>query len=189
LPKLNEPDIDVRATLRLGSLDHTFAAFQKRKGTEKALAATRTLAEGKTDKPLFLLYGGVGNGKTHLIEALILRWWERGIVCRYLTMGEVMDSIMGSIHNEMKTVDEVCHNFSVASRMIMDDFEPFKESEWALIRLERIIDYRYRNRLPTIVSTNRDLKELPERIVSRFFDPDVSTAILNEGTDYRRRVK
>lgn len=45
---------------------------------------------------------------------------------------------------------------------------------------------RYREHLFTIMTTNRDLTELPERIVSRFRDPDVGMVVLNEGADYRR---
>ncbi|MBA7590759.1 hypothetical protein ES708_32896 [subsurface metagenome] len=60
-------------------------------------------------------------------------------------------------------------------------------SEWELGQLEEIIAIRYRERLFTILTTNRDLTELPERVVSRFKDPDVGRVVLNDGADYRRR--
>lgn len=59
-------------------------------------------------------------------------------------------------------------------------------SAWEYGQLEDIIATRYRERLFTIMTTNQDLGELPERITSRFFDPDIGRVILNEGADYRR---
>jgi len=60
-------------------------------------------------------------------------------------------------------------------------------SEWEYGQLEEIVVARYRERLFTIMTTNRDLSELPERVVSRFRDPDVGVVILNQGADYRRQ--
>ena len=59
-------------------------------------------------------------------------------------------------------------------------------SDWEYGQLEEIIIVRYRERLFTILTTNRDLTELPERVVSRFRDPEVGRIVLNEGEDYRR---
>jgi len=60
-------------------------------------------------------------------------------------------------------------------------------SEWEWGELEDIINYRYRERMFTVMTTNRDLTELPERVVSRFRDPDIGVVVLNSGKDYRRR--
>jgi len=53
-------------------------------------------------------------------------------------------------------------------------------------QLEKIIRVRYRERLFTILTTNRDISELPERIVSRFEDAEVARKVLNSGIDYRK---
>lgn len=175
--------------LRLFSLEHTFANFKKRKGTEKSLEAFQNLAEGKTDKPWLFCYGTFGNGKTHLVEALILRWWERGILCRYLTCSDIISSIKRGMEKEQFiTVEDRVKSISETPRLVIDDIGGgMYETAWVDAQLENIIDARYRARLVTVATTNLDLSKLPERIVSRFMDPDISVVVLNEGSDFRRR--
>ena len=59
-------------------------------------------------------------------------------------------------------------------------------SAWEYGQLEEIINHRSHENLFTILTTNRDLTELPERVVSRFQDPDIGRVVLNSGKDYRR---
>jgi len=62
-----------------------------------------------------------------------------------------------------------------------------KGTEWEWSELEDIVNYRYRNDLHTVVTTNLDLKLVPDRIVSRFRDAEKSRLVLNESGDYRPR--
>jgi len=80
------------------------------------------------------------------------------------------------------------NSYCNAQRLIMDDVGMGGSgSDWELGQLEEIVVSRYHNRLFTILTTNRDLIELPERVVSRFRDGEVATLVLNEGEDYRRK--
>jgi hypothetical protein len=68
------------------------------------------------------------------------------------------------------------------------------ESRFEISDLEDIIDLRYRKRyypecdLVTILATNKDIKELPDRVVSRFYDPEFGVVLYMGDKDYRRRV-
>jgi DNA replication protein DnaC len=157
-------------------------------GTEKALAAFKALVEGKTDKQMLLCYGGVGNGKTHLCEAAAIALYKRGLFCRVLTMARIMRALKECMGPEPPhSYEELLSNYCCAKWLILDDVGMGGSgSEWEYGQLEEIIVFRYRERLFTIMTTNRDLTELPERIVSRFRDPDIGTVVLNEGADYRR---
>lgn len=193
-PTLGQRREDLRKSLWVSSLDNTFANFKPVKGTEKALAAFKALAEGKTRWKMLLCYGGVGNGKTHLCEATAITLYKRGIFCRVLTMAEIMRMLKHSIAGTRTEFgylptpyDELLERFCSWDFLIIDDVGMGGSgSEWEYGQLEEIITFRYRERLFTVMTTNRDLSELPERIVSRFQDPDVGRAILNEGTDFRR---
>ncbi len=174
----------MRKSLGVASLDNTFENFKTVPGTQKSLAAFKALA-GITDKPLLLCYGGVGNGKTHLCEATAIALYKRGLFCRVLTMDRMMSALKQCMNPEPRiSYEELLSNYSYAERLIIDDVEG---TDWAFGELEKIVRVRYRERLLTLLTTNRDLKELPERIVSRFQDPDVGTVVLNEGADYRRQ--
>lgn len=83
--------------------------------------------------------------------------------------------------------EELLCNYCYAERLILDDVGMGGSgSEWEYGQLEEIIGVRYRERLFTILTTNRNLTELPERIVSRFNDPEVGRVILNSAGDFRR---
>lgn len=179
---------ELRKSLGVSSLDNTFANFKPVKGTEKALAAFKALAEGRTNWKMLLCYGGVGNGKTHLCEATAIKLYKRGLFCRVLTMARIMGALKECMRPEPHiTYEELLDNYCYGERLIIDDVGMGGSgSEWEFGQLEEIIVVRYRERLCTILTTNRDTSELPERIVSRFQDPDVGRVILNEGADYRK---
>ena len=107
-----------------------------------------------------------------------------------LAMSSIMRLLKASMQPEgnLPTLDSLLNQFEIAERVIIDDVGMGGSgSSWEYGQLEDIVCYRYRERLMTVLTTNRDLKELPERIVSRFSDTDVGLCVLNEGTDYRRK--
>ena len=187
-PSLEEKREELRKSLGLSSLEHTFENFKPVPGTREALAAFRALAQGKTSWKMLLCYGGVGNGKTYLCEAAAFALYKRGLFCRVLTMARIMGALKECMGLERQnSLEELQRNYCYADRLILDDVGMGGSgSEWEFGQLEEIVVARYRERLFTIMTTNRDLTELPERIVSRFRDPDVGMVVLNEGADYRR---
>lgn len=181
---LEEKREELRRSLGVSSLDNTFEALKPWPGTEKALAAFKALASGKTDWRMLLCYGGVGNGKTHFCEATALTLYKRGLFCRVLTMDRMMGALKECMDpGRQNSLDQLLHNYCYADRLIIDDVTG---TAWEFDQLEKIIRVRYQERLFTILTTNRDLTELPERIVSRFSDSEKGRLILNEGEDYRR---
>ena len=174
---------ELRQSLGVASLDNTFDNFKIVEGTRKAYTAALALATGDVDWEMLLLYGGVGNGKTHLLEATALALYKRGLFCRVMTMDRIMGVLKECIGSD-QSLDALLRRYGQSERLIIDDADG---TAWEFEQLEKIIRVRYRERLFTIMTTNRDLRELPERVVSRFSDPDVGRVVLNEGLDYRRR--
>lgn len=187
-PTLEQRREQLRKSLCVSSLENTFASFKPVKGTEKSLAAFKALASGKSRWKMLLCYGGVGNGKTHLCEATVIALYKRGIFCRVLTMARIMRALKECMRPEPLTpYDELLARYCYCKHLIIDDVGMGGSgSDWEFGQLEEIVVARYRERLFTILTTNKDLTELPERIVSRFQDPDVGMVILNQGEDYRR---
>lgn len=163
----------------------SFEKFKRIKGTEEMYRAFYNLAYGKTDLPFLLGYGGVGNGKTHLCQALavVLNW--RGVSVRYYTVADLMSQLKQSIATQM--VDMEILRLKEIEALILDDLGVEYGTDWEATKLEEIVDARYRKRLITVLTTNRDIGWLPERVLSRFSDPDVSKSVLNNAPDFRRR--
>lgn len=149
--------------------------------------ATKAFADGSARFINLLLYGNVGCGKTHLCNAAARTLNERGIMVKLYTVADLL-SLLRTAIDKGQAEDEV-HALENQTCLILDDFKPEYESMWATSRLEEIIDYRHRNLHLTMVTTNRTLSELPERLVSRFADVDCGKIILNSAPDYRRRRK
>jgi len=179
---------ELRKSLGVSSLNNTFANFKLVKGTEKALAAFKALAEGLTKWKMLICYGGVGNGKSHLCEATAITLYRRGIFCRVMTMARIMRALKQCMGPEpLAPYDELLDRYCHCGHLIVDDVGMGGSgSDWEYGQLEEVVVARYRERPFTIMTTNRDLTELPERIVSRFQDPDVGRVVLNDGADYRR---
>jgi len=181
---------DLRASMRISDLGHTFENFKTLPGTENAVRAFIAIAKGETEKPFLFCYGGVGNGKTHLCEATVIELRKRGVFCRYYTVPEIMSLLKMVINRKIDGVnpEELLQRFCQARALILDDLEI--GTEWERKQLEMLVDSRYRSRRLTVMVSNRDLDELErwsERIVSRVSDPDVSQLVLNKGQDYRKR--
>lgn len=147
-----------------------------------------------------LIYGGVGNGKTYLCEATAIELSKRGILCRVLTMAQMMTALKKCLGaDRIISLEELTGLYCKAHWLIIDDVgSGGTGTEWEMGKLEEIIAYRYREELPTLMTSNLDIQPdpnnpkrifIPERIVSRFRDPDIGTLVLNEGGDYRRMKK
>ena len=174
---------ELRKSLGVSSLENTFKNFRLVTGTREARDNFVLLTCGKADFKMLLCYGGVGNGKSHLAEATAIELYKQGIFCRVLTMDRMMAALKGCMDPDKSiTQGELLSNYSYTERLIVDDVEG---TEWEFEQLEKIIRIRYRENLFTILTTNRDLNELPTRLVSRFRDATKGRVVLNQGKDYR----
>jgi len=178
--------------VKRGNPKYRFDNFKLVAGTKEAYRIFKAYAEGEVKQPLLLCWGMVGSGKTHLIEALALRMRERGIYVRVAVMQDFLRTLKGKIRDKeaSPSYDEVMENYCRAKILLLDDVGMgMMDSKWESAVLEELVDYRYRNELPTVMTTNKDIKEFPERVLSRFCDREVSNIVRNEGRDYRRRAK
>lgn len=167
-------------------LKQTFETFKMVPGAREAYNFAKEFSSASG--PLFyLLYGGVGNGKTHLCNAAAVALLGRGVACKFYTVADLLSLLRSKIDNG--TIEEEITILKEAPCLILDDWKTESQSDWANGRLEEVIDYRYRMQLPIMLTTNRDLTEIPERILSRFSDVDIAKRVLNTAPDYRRRQK
>ncbi len=154
----------------------------------------QSLSEGTLKKQFVLLYGTTGCGKTHLIEATIINWAKNGIKSRYMTFSEIARGLKNELRKGAEYYDRLFAVHKDTPRLIVDDFgSGTTESRFEISDLEDIIDLRYRKRyypdcqLVTILASNKDIKELPDRIVSRFYDPEFGVVLCMGNKDYRMR--
>lgn len=185
--------LEMARRLNISTMNHTFGNFKKVKGTEEMFDAMKAISKG-TDRKFVFLYGTVGNGKTFLIESLLIHWASQGVFTRYYTNSQLMlalkDCMRPDSHNSYR---DMLNNICKWDRLIIDDVGMgITESTWELSTLEDIINERYHKRyfpspVITVMATNKDITEIPDRIASRFYDPEVGLVLFNSAPDYRKR--
>lgn len=185
---------DKLSRFHISSLEHTFENFKTLENTKGAAVLLKAISSGKSNKQFILLYGKTGSGKTHLIEATIIAWAKQGIFARYYTFSEIARSLKNALRNGGEHYDKLFNRYCETERLIVDDIGMgTTESRFEISDLEDIIDQRYRKRyypdlnLVTIIATNKDVKELPDRVVSRFCEQEFGAVLYMGDKDYRRR--
>lgn len=133
-----------------------------------------------------LLRGGYGCGKTHLAAAIANFAVEMGVPTLFLTVPDLLDMLRFSYDSDDVTFEERFNEIRNASLLILDDFGTQNTTGWAQEKLFQIINYRYINKMPLVVTTNLSLDEIDARIRSRLSDPELVTDVRINAPDYRR---
>ena len=144
-----------------------------------------------------ILAGRAGVGKTHLAVAIanyIMR--EEGRQARFRLVNELLDELRQAARYASDYL-YVINGFKMTPCLILDDLGKEKTTDAGLDYLHQIIDYRYRNELQTIVTTNAlSVEELSSwgnanfitPMVSRLLENGVWVSIRNSG-DYRVKIR
>jgi len=132
-----------------------------------------------------LLQGGYGCGKTHLAAAIANFAVSMGVPTLFITVPDLLDSLRMTYSSQETTFEERFEKIRNAQLLILDDFGTQNATQWAQEKLFQIINYRYINKLPTVITTNLPLDEIEERIQSRLVDPELVTVCKIEAPDFR----
>ncbi len=134
-----------------------------------------------------ILKGGYGCGKTHLAAAIANDCIERGLPVLFITVPDLLDYLRAAFSPTSPTgYDARFQEVRTAPLLILDDLGTESETSWAQEKLFQIFNYRYNARLPTVITTNRELEEIPLRLRSRLVDPDLTRIISITAPDYRQ---
>jgi DNA replication protein DnaC len=186
---------------RLFSLSHldelnnlTFETFQVRgrKGLGELHANSLEYAfnqakmYAQTMHGWLLLQGNFGCGKTHLAAAIANFAVGMGVPTLFLTVPDLLDTLRFSYDAKDTTFEQRFDEVRSASLLVLDDFGTQNATAWAQEKLFQIVNYRYINHLPLVVTTNLILGQIEPRIRSRLQDPELVTAVRINAPDYRR---
>lgn len=136
-------------------------------------------------KGWLLLTGGYGCGKTHLAAAIANFTVSMGIRTLFITVPDLLDWLRFSYGSEETSFEERFEEIRTMPLLVLDDFGTQNATAWAQEKLFQIINYRYINRLPLVVTTNLALDEIEGRIRSRLQDPELVTTARILAPDFR----
>jgi DNA replication protein DnaC len=133
-----------------------------------------------------LFQGGFGCGKTHLAAAIANFTVSVGFPTLFITVPDLLDALRFAYDNPESTFEKRFEEIRTAPLLIMDDFGTQNATSWAQEKLFQIINFRYINHLPLVVTTNLLLEQIEGRIRSRLEDPELVTRVFIQAPDYRR---
>ncbi len=183
---------------RLDRLSHlTFENFETR-GNKNAkfmtpqdvhnLQITREITEDFARAPQgwLLMEGGYGCGKTHIAAAIANFAVSMGRPTLFITVPDLLDTLRFSYNDPETTFEARFEEVRNADLLVLDDFGTQNATGWAQEKLFQIMNYRYINKLPTVITTNLMLDEIESRIRSRLQDEEFVKHIRITAPDFRR---
>ena len=133
-----------------------------------------------------LIMGNFGCGKTHLAAAIANFAVGVGVPTLFLTVPDLLDTLRFAYDAEDTTFEQRFDEIRSSALLVLDDFGTQNATEWAREKLFQIINYRYINHLPVVITTNLSLDQIEARIRSRLQDPELVSIIRIQAPDYRR---
>lgn len=185
--------------LKLNS-KYTFDTFVQGEGNKLAAGAALAVADnpGSFYNPLFI-FGGVGLGKTHLMQAIGHQMLANDPSAKvvYIQSETFVNDFINSIKN--KTQDKFRHKYRECDLLLVDDIQFFASKEGIQEEFFHTFETLYNDQKQIVMTSDRLPNEIPslsERLVSRFAwglqveitPPDLETriAILRKKADGER---
>ena len=151
---------------------YTFESFVVGPSNQFANAAARTVAEqpGSVYNPLFI-YGGVGLGKTHLINAIgnFIVDNVSGLSVLYVPIEQFTNEVVAAIrHQKMAELKEKYRNVDV---LLVDDIQFISGKVVVQEELFHTFNHLYDKQKQIVMASDRppkEIQDIPDRLKTRF---------------------
>jgi DNA replication protein DnaC len=166
--------------------DLNFRNFDRSvEGVQEAYDAAWEYAQSLQGWILFT--GGCGVGKTHLAVAIAQMAMDRAKLSVYFSVvPDLLDQLRATFDpSNGVAYDERFNMIRNAQLLILDDLGTENTTPWAKEKLYQIINFRYNEHLPTVVTCNLDIMSIDERIRSRLADRRTTRLVQIDAGDYR----
>jgi len=111
---------------------------------------------------LFLWSGTKGSGKTRMAAGIANELVDLGIQVKFATSLDILQEIKNTWSEDTVTESKLLDALSTVKVLVIDDFgtEAVKENDWRSEKFYKIINERYLNRYPTILTSNYSLEAI-----------------------------
>lgn len=157
--------------------------------TDKAMRYCLKWNEMHQDNIGLLLWGNVGTGKTYFAACIANYLISLGVPVLMTSFIKLTNALTG-FDDDKNAYIKSLNNYKL---LIIDDLGAERQSDYMLEQVYNIVDSRYKNQQPLIITTNLSLSEIKEpkelkysRIYSRIIE--MCVPIRFDGTDRRKEV-
>lgn len=167
-------------------LRRTFDTFQVTPENDKAYRTCRKYADTfgslSADKNGLMLAGNCGTGKTHLTAAIANALLARMVPVVFTTPNDLTAAVRSSFDTG-KDEAAVVGLYQDAPLLVLDDLGKDQPTQWSVALLYRILNARYENDAPVVVTTNYDAAGLVKRLTPSGGDDVTGRAIVDRLTE------
>ena len=158
-------------------LEKQFDTFEPRSDIQnQALSIARSYADDPHG--WLVLTGDNGTGKTHLAAAIANHRLANSKPVLFVVVPDLLDHLRTTYHpNSTISYDQRFEQVRTHPLLILDDLGAESRTAWAGEKLFQIINHRYNARLPTVITTNVAIDDMPPRLRVRVHDPGHSVVI------------
>lgn len=149
---------------------YTFSSFVVGHSNQFAYTVAQSVCEqpGKIYNPLFI-YGGVGLGKTHLLQSIGNGFADKGKVVIYATIEQFLNDFTDHLRNQ--TMDRFREKYRSCDLLIIDDIQFIAGKERTQEEFFHTFNALYDAQKQLVISSDCPPKKIPtleERLRSRF---------------------
>lgn len=166
----------LRRYSNLGALGRISFANTSPEGALDDPAARRLFAEALPQAAAYaenpqgwlVFTGPSGSGKTHLAAAIANRCLERQQTIFFILVADLLDHLRSSYAPDSPTgYDELFEQVRNVPLLALDGLGSHSSTPWAQEKLFQVVNHRYNNELPTIVTVRGPLPRLEETLRTR----------------------
>lgn len=181
---------DEERSIKLADFKPTTGTAKMFRIVQKYLEEFPEIYKSRSISKGLALTGYVGTGKTMLVQAIANELLERRIPVIFVVTPALIGELRAAQFTDGgQALEEKIDTLSMVEVAIFDDVAKEKASEWVQTQYFRIVDNRYRRRLPTIFTSNHNFDEIADRlgdaVLSRLYALTKERQIWCQADDYR----
>lgn len=178
-------------------LDKSFSNFEEWSSKSKEMKTKgvlyfRNFEKIKKDRRnSIMLCGNPGSGKTHIALALANNFLKKNVKVIYMPYRDIVTKLKQNMIDE-EYYKKTLSKYQTCEVLLIDDLFKGKINETDINIMFELINYRYLNRLPIIISTEFNIDKLlnfDEAIGSRIYEMSKDYIVEVEGTENNFRLK
>lgn len=182
--------------------DRTFESFEREanpKAYDIALDYAQNFETYKRRGQGLVFIGEFGTGKTHLAAAIANYLIQRKVPVVFGTLAGLLREVKKTYDEDsIVSTEQIENRLKKVDLLIIDDLGKEKVTDWVLEKFYEIVNFRYENYMPFVITTNLTLKEIKQKfdnqhgyiggaITSRLIE--MCRVVKTEGEDYRKNLR
>lgn len=153
---------------RQRTFENFIVTDQNQQSYETAFKYARDFEKYKKEGLGLIFSGGYGSGKTHLAAAIATNLLNKSIPVVFGNTISLLGKVKQAYDDEIRESEyQVLDLYSRVPLLVIDDLGKERPGEWVLEKLYFIINNRYENNLPVIITTNYQIDQLPEKLSTK----------------------